>query len=71
LKEFDMSKVEEIQAAIEALSRDEYVRLREWFSEREWEEWDKQIEMDSESGKLDFLGKEALEEKTKGKLRNL
>ncbi|MEK6527201.1 MAG: hypothetical protein AABZ22_10040 [Nitrospirota bacterium] len=66
-----MSKVEEIQAAIEALSRDEYVRLREWFSEREWEEWDKQIEMDSESGKLDFLGKEALEEKTKGKLRNL
>lgn len=66
-----MSKVEEIQAAIEALSRDEYVRLREWFSEREWEEWDKQIEMDSESGKLDFLVKEALEEKTKGKLRNL
>ncbi|MEK6617847.1 MAG: hypothetical protein AABY90_04045 [Nitrospirota bacterium] len=66
-----MSKVEEIQAAIETLSRDEYVRLREWFSEREWEEWDKQIEMDSESGKLDFLGKEALEEKTKGKLRNL
>jgi len=66
-----MSKVEEIQAAIAALSRDEYVRLREWFSEREWEEWDKQIEMDSESGKLDFLGKEALEEKTKGKLRNL
>jgi len=66
-----MSRVEEIQAAIEALSRDEYVRLREWFSEREWEEWDKQIEMDSESGKLDFLVKEALEEKTKGKLRNL
>lgn len=66
-----MSKVEEIQAAIEALSRDEYVRLREWFSEREWEEWDKQIEADSESGKLDFLVKEALEEKTKGKLRNL
>ena len=66
-----MSKVEEIQAAIETLSRDEYVRLRELFSEREWEEWDKQIEMDSESGKLDFLGKEALEEKTKGKLRNL
>ncbi|MBM4124231.1 MAG: hypothetical protein FJ246_04660 [Nitrospira sp.] len=66
-----MSKVEEIQAAIEALSKDEYVRLREWFSEREWEKWDKQVASDSDSGKLDFLAKEALEEKSKGRLRTL
>ncbi|MFH1909153.1 MAG: hypothetical protein ABIL11_17525 [Chloroflexota bacterium] len=54
-----MTKVQEIQAAIESLPREEYVHLRQWFSEREWEQWDKQIEADSEAGKLDFLIKEA------------
>jgi hypothetical protein len=66
-----MSKVEEIEAAIESLSKEEYASLREWFSARDWEKWDKQIEADSESGKLDFLVKEALDEKTKGKLKEL
>jgi hypothetical protein len=55
-----MLKVEEIQSAIESLSEDEYARLRRWFSERDWEKWDRQIEEDSESGKLEFLVKEAL-----------
>lgn len=66
-----MSKVEEIEAAIESLSEDEYVRLRKWFSEKDWEKWDRQIEADSESGKLDFLVREALDEKAKGKLKEL
>ena len=34
-------------------------------------EWDKQIEADSQSGKLDFLVKEAMDEKSRGKLREL
>lgn len=66
-----MTRVEEIQAAIESLSQEEYVRLRQWFSERDWEAWDKQIEADSEAGKLDFLIKEAFTEKAKGNLREL
>jgi len=66
-----MSKVEEIEAAIESLSEDEYVRIRKWFSEKDWEKWDRQIEADSESGKLDFLIREALDEKAKGKLKEL
>ncbi len=66
-----MSTVEEIETAIESLPKEEYARLREWFSDRDWEKWDKQIEADSESGKLDFLVKEALDEKTKGKLKEL
>ena len=64
-----MEKVEDIQAAIESLPEDEYVRLRSWFSEKDWEKWDRQIEVDSESGKLDFLVKEAVEEKAEGKIR--
>jgi hypothetical protein len=63
-----MLKVEEIQTEIESLSEEEYACLRIWFSERDWEKWDKQIEMDSESGKLDFLIKESLDEKAKGNI---
>ena len=51
----NMAKVEEIKVAIESLPYQEYIRLRQWFSERDWEKWDRQIEADSESGKLDFL----------------
>ncbi len=64
-------QVQEIQAAIESLPREDYVRLRQWFSERDWEEWDKQIEQDSQAGKLDFLIQEAMQEKAKGKLKEL
>jgi Leucine-rich repeat (LRR) protein len=63
-----MLKVEEIQTEIESLSEEECARLRIWFSDRDWEKWDKQIEIDSKSGKLDFLIKESLDEKAKGNI---
>ncbi len=63
--------IEEIQVAIESLPPDQYVRLRQWFSERDWEQWDRQIEADVKAGKLDFLIKEALAEKARGNLREL
>ena len=66
-----MSKVDEIKSAIEALTEEDYVQLRQWFSEKDWEKWDRQIEADSESGRLDFLIKEARDEKRKGKLKEL
>ncbi|MBI4547322.1 MAG: hypothetical protein HY707_05030 [Ignavibacteriae bacterium] len=66
-----MTKVEEIQAAIETLPEDEYARFRRWFTESDWEKWDKQLEEDSRAGKLDFLIKEADEEKVKGRLPEL
>jgi hypothetical protein len=66
-----MSKVNKIKAAIEALPEEEYVQLRRWFSEKDWEKWDREIELDSESGRLDFLIKEALDEKEKRKLKEL
>ena len=59
-----MTRVKEIQSAIESLSSEEYTQLRQWFSEIDWERWDRQIEKDTESGKLDFLIEEALEERT-------
>jgi hypothetical protein len=66
-----MSKVDEIKSAIEALTEEDYVQLRQWFSEKDWEKWDRQIEADSESERLDFLIKEARDEKRKGKLKEL
>lgn len=66
-----MMQVKEIQAAIESLPSQDYIRLRQWFYERDWAEWDEQIERDSESGKLDFLVQEAFEEKKKGHLKAL
>ncbi len=66
-----MTKVEEIKVAIESLPEEEFVQLRQWFSERDWQEWDKQIALDSQAGKLDFLIREAFDEKDRGKLRNL
>lgn len=69
--ELYMSTVEKILRSIESLPEEEYARLREWFVERDWGKWDKQIEANSESGKLDFLIKEARDEKEKGKLKEL
>ncbi len=66
-----MVKVDEIKSAIEGLPEEEFAKLRQWFSEKDWQKWDRQIEADSGSGKLDFLIREALDEKTKGKLKEL
>jgi len=66
-----MSRVEEIQSAIVSLSPEEYVRLRQWFAERDWEQWEKEIEEDAASGKLDFLIDEAVAEKAQGRLQDL
>jgi hypothetical protein len=66
-----MSKVEEIQSAIVSLSPEEYARLRQWFAERDWEQWDQEIEEDAASGKLDFLIDDAVAEKAQGRLQDL
>lgn len=66
-----MSTVEEIQNAIEALPNDEYRRIMEWMYDRDLRTWDAQLEKDVREGRLDFLYKEAMEEKNKGNLKEL
>lgn len=66
-----MSRIAKIQQEILALPQADYMQLRQWFSELDWEKWDRQIELDSDAGKLDFLISEALEEKEKGTLQDL
>ena len=63
--------IKEIKNAVNSLPVAEYRQFRDWFLERDWVQWDKQIQADSESGKLDFLVEEAMDEKSSGKLRDL
>ena len=56
-----MPNITEVQQAILSLPEADYLQLRHWFSELDW---DRQIETDSENGKLDFLIAEAFEEET-------
>jgi hypothetical protein len=54
-----MSRIEEIEAAIDGLSPEEYRRIVEWIRIREQKRWDDQMDADSSAGKLDFLFDEA------------
>jgi hypothetical protein len=57
-----MSTVEEIEAAIEHLPRDQFFRLLSWIRSKFENEWDRQIEEDVKEGRLDQFAREALAE---------
>ena len=65
------STIAEIQQAIISLSKSDYAQPRRWLNEYDWEEWDRQIEADSDDGKLDFLVNQAMEAKRHGTLKDL
>jgi len=64
-------RVEEIKAAIEELPGPEFVEIRKWVAERDWQIWERELEADSKAGRLDFLVKEAFDEKRQERLRDL
>ena len=64
-----MSDITALQEAVMALPEADYARFRQWFSELDWEKWDRRIEEDSAQGELDPLIAEAFEAKEKGALR--
>ena len=66
-----MSKIEELKAEIEKLPSEEFAELFRWLSEADWHRWDEQVEADSQAGKLDFLVREAHQQKAKGTLKDL
>ena len=66
-----MPNIAKIQEEILALAEADYQQLRQWFSELDSDEWDRQIEEDSNAGKLDFLIAEVREAEEKGTLKRL
>lgn len=65
-----MSTVEEIEAAIARLPKDEFWRLTDRLLAQRNAEWDRQIEEDAAAGRLDFLYEEAEAEQKAGRLRD-
>lgn len=66
-----MSTVEEIENAVEKLSKDELTNFRNWFAQHDAAQWDAQFESDATSGKLDTLAAEAIAEFEAGKTTEL
>lgn len=60
----------EIKTAVRQLSPKELAELTAFISEQDNAAWDKQMEQDAASGKLDFLFEEAERERAAGKLRS-
>ena len=69
IKENAMSHVETLELAIKQLSPGELAAFRTWFIEFDAAEWDRQIEMDSKTARLDRLAQSALEEHKAGKTK--
>ena len=66
-----MATVTEIKQAILSLPKSEYDQIIAWLHELEEQEWDRQIELDAASGKLDFLMAEARRARSAGTLKDL
>ena len=61
-----MTKIELLEKQIADLDYESFAQLREWFIEFDQTTWDKKLESDSNSGKLDFLINAALAEHQAG-----
>lgn len=66
-----MSQIEMIEQTIKQLSPGERAAFRSWFIEFDASDWDDQIEVDSETGKLDRLAQGAIEEHKAGKTKRI
>ena len=66
-----MNNVKAIENEIQRLSRQELALLREWFIQYDNEEWDRQIDADVLSGKLDTLSAKAISSHERGESTEL
>lgn len=64
-------QIEQLKTEIEMLSDEDFARLRRWFAEKDWQRWDRQLEVDVATGKLDFLLEEVTRAKQEGTLQEL
>jgi hypothetical protein len=66
-----MTKVQQIESQIKNLSPEELAEFRKWFAEFDNELWDRQLEDDAQSGKLDHLANRALRDHRSGRSTKL
>lgn len=63
--------VQDLEAAVARLSKDEFARFSKWFQEFTAEAWDRQIEADSRAGRFDAAGKRAVADYEAGRCTEL
>ena len=66
-----MTKLEALEVEIKKLAPEELAQRREWLLEHEADEWDREIERDASSGKLDKLFEKSLADHRAGKSREI
>lgn len=66
-----MSTVDEIEQAILNLGPQDLSALREWFAAFDAEVWDRQLEQDVATGRLNHLAEEALRDLREGRCTDL
>ena len=64
-----MTKLERLERKIAALDASDVAKLAAWFAEFRADLWDRQIEEDAKTGRLDKLVEEALAELSAGNVR--
>jgi anti-sigma factor RsiW len=65
-----VSTVVEIENAIDRLPPVERAQVAAWLARREAQDWDAQMDADAAAGKLDFLFREAADERKSGQLKD-
>lgn len=64
-----MTKVEMLEREVAELAPEELAIFRQWFAAFDAKAWDRQIEADTEAGKLDAVAESAISEYRAGKTR--
>jgi hypothetical protein len=67
----DMITVQEIESAIEHLPKSKLSQFRLWFDEFDARQWDKRLELDAKTGKLDVLADAALSDLKENRCKEL
>jgi predicted transcriptional regulator len=63
--------IKEIEQAVSKLSRDELAAFRKWFMDFDWKAWDREIEEDVASGRLDAVIQEVDDDIRAGRVSDL
>lgn len=64
-----MTKIQQIEQSIEALTETEFDEFSEWFDALRQRRWESEFEFDAKAGKLDALANEALTDFKAGRTR--
>ena len=66
-----MTKLQVLEEEIKRLSPEEIAQLRDWLLELDGDQWDRELERDANSGKLDKVFEKSLADHRAGESREL